>query len=309
MTAPAAKGQNAIGDWLVDAALRVLIGLARVLPYGLRLKFMAWAMRRLVAPVAGWTGRARAHVAMVWPELDRSQVRRVAAASLDNMGRAFIENYSPAAFRRHLGTSVLGGPGAATVQEALASGRQIVFASAHFGSYEAIRAALGARGHEIAMIYRAAANRYFQRHYGSSLVGVSGPAFFRGKKGTAGFFAHAATGAPVMLLFDVHVNRAPKLPFLSHPARTAVTAAQLALDRKALLVPCYGVRRPDGMHFDLIFEEPVPPSTPEEMTLRLNQSLEARIIEHPGQWLWVHRRWKSGPAKRHDRALSVTKLR
>jgi KDO2-lipid IV(A) lauroyltransferase len=32
-----------------------------------------------------------------------------------------------------------------------------------------------------------------------------------------------------------------------------------------------------------------------ELTARHTAALEARIREHPEQWLWLHKRWKSAP--------------
>ena len=37
-------------------------------------------------------------------------------------------------------------------------------------------------------------------------------------------------------------------------------------------------------------------TTPEDMTQALNDSLEARVRQHMGQWLWFHNRWKEIPA-------------
>ncbi|MDE3120851.1 MAG: lauroyl acyltransferase, partial [Paracoccaceae bacterium] len=55
----------------------------------------------------------------------------------------------------------------------------------------------------------------------------------------------------------------------------------------------YGIRRPDGLSFDIVIEAPIPHGTPQEMTQALNDSLEALVRRHPEQWFWIHRRWKA----------------
>ena len=99
----------------------------------------------------------------------------------------------------------------------------------------------------------------------------------------------------VGIVADQHVQGAPYLNFFGKPARTALSAAELALRHDALLVPIYGIRQPDGLSFEIAVEAPIAHSTPQEMTQALNDSLEARVRAHMDQWLWIHRRWKPGP--------------
>ena len=95
------------------------------------------------------------------------------------------------------------------------------------------------------------------------------------------------------LLFDQHAQRAPTLDFLGHPARTAVSAAELALRYNALLIPFYGIRTADGLDFDCVMEAPIAHSDPMAMTQAMNDSLSARVRANPEQWLWVARRWRA----------------
>jgi KDO2-lipid IV(A) lauroyltransferase len=41
------------------------------------------------------------------------------------------------------------------------------------------------------------------------------------------------------------------------------------------------------------------------MTRALTERLEARILEDPGQWIWIHRRWK--PKRQRKRAAKASK--
>jgi KDO2-lipid IV(A) lauroyltransferase len=57
-------------------------------------------------------------------------------------------------------------------------------------------------------------------------------------------------------------------------------------------VPFWGIRQPDGLGFETAVEEPIRHGTPLAMMEEATRRLEARIEAHPGQWFWVHRRWK-----------------
>ena len=82
------------------------------------------------------------------------------------------------------------------------------------------------------------------------------------------------------------------LSFMGKPARTALSAAELALKYDALLVPVYGIRQPNGLDFKILVEPPIAHTTASEMTQALNDSLERLVRQHMDQWMWVHRRWK-----------------
>ena len=284
-------------DWLADRVLRLLIGTLLALPYERRVRLGGWMMRNVLAPIAGYNRRSMANLAHVFPRMPEAERRRIARQVADNMGRTFIENYSAREFlARHRDAPILG-PGLRALEEARGKGRPVILVTGHFGNYEAPRAALVGRGFEVGGLYRPARNRFFDKHYKRTMMAYGGPIFAQGRRGTTGFVRHLRAGGQLVLLFDQHVARGAVLPFLGQPARTALSAAELALRYDALLIPFYGTRNPDGLSFTIEMEAPVPHSDPETMTRALNASLEARVRRHPGQWLWVHRRWKVGGRK------------
>jgi KDO2-lipid IV(A) lauroyltransferase len=97
----------------------------------------------------------------------------------------------------------------------------------------------------------------------------------------------------VGMLIDQHMGQGTALDFMGQPAMTALSAAELALKYNCLLVPVYGIRQADGLHFDLVVEAPIAPSDAVTMTQALNDSLAAQVRRRPEQWFWVHRRWKA----------------
>jgi KDO2-lipid IV(A) lauroyltransferase len=283
-----------LDHFLVNLAARGLIGLALALPYPWRVGFTGWLMRRVIGPFAGYDRRARENLALIWPGKPQAERNAIAAASLDNAGRTLIENYSTRAFTARARSIEPEGPGYGALIAARNDKRPVILVSGHFGNYEAARAALVARGFDIGGLYRNLSNRYFNAHYVKTMQAFGGPVFPQGRAGTAGFVRHLKEGGQLVLLFDQDVPGAPALPFLGHPARTALSAAELALRLKADLIPFFATRQPDGLGFRVELDAPVPHSDAETMMREVTAALEKRVTTHPGQWFWIHRRWKGG---------------
>ncbi|TCP42374.1 lysophospholipid acyltransferase family protein [Rhodovulum marinum] len=284
--------------WVIDRAIRAVIGVARALPYDSRVRFAGWVTRSIVAGPAGYLARAEENLSLIWPGMPAAERRRIARAVADNAGRTLIENYSTAEFLDRMARMPPRGPGLAALEEAHAAGRPVILVTGHFGNYEAARAALVARGLPIGGLYRPMRNRYFNAHYVRTMEAFGGPVFPQGRRGTGGFVRHLKAGGILVLLIDQHNARGATLRFLGQPARTALSAAELALRYDAVLVPFYATRQADGLGFDIDLEAPIPPGTPEAMTQALNDSLEARVRAHPEQWFWIHRRWKADRPRR-----------
>ncbi len=288
-TLPASKRAT---YFATNLGARACIGAALALPYRWRVPFMGWVFSRVIAPVAGFLRRAEDHVTFILPYLPRAEQKRIARASLSNAGRTLIENYSTKALLARQKDADIEGPGIEALEQAAKAGKPVILVTGHFGNYEAVRAALVARGYDVGGLYRDMANPYFNAHYVRTMQAFGGPVFAQGRKGTAGFVRHLKAGGQLVLLFDQHVIDAPVLTFLGQKAHTAVSAAELALRYDALLIPFYGIRTGDGLSFECVMEEPIPHSDAETMTQAMNDSISARIRAHPEQWLWVARRWR-----------------
>ncbi|NKB26149.1 MAG: lauroyl acyltransferase [Rhodobacteraceae bacterium] len=284
--------RNRTIDTLNDAALRGLIGAARLLPYRWRVPFFGWASARIIAPIAGWRSRIRNNLALVAPDMDPKQARRILRGAPDNAGRSMIEMYSGDEFLKRARALPLEGAGVEALEAARDAGRPIIVATAHFGNYNAARAALLAKGFDIGSLYRAPSNPKFAPHYTRMLAAVGGTLFSRDRKGMAQMVRHLKSGKPLLILFDLHVTRGAVLSFLGKPAMTSLAAADMALRHDALLVPFYGIRCDNGLDFRVVIDAPIEHTTPEEMMQALNNSLERHLEDHAAQWSFMHRRWK-----------------
>ncbi|WP_395540407.1 lysophospholipid acyltransferase family protein [Neotabrizicola sp. sgz301269] len=283
--------------WLQDRAYRALIGGLLLLPYSVRVPLCGWVVSRVVAPLAGYRRRIRENLALILPDMPRADVDRLVREVPDNVGRTIIEIYSGPEFIARAASLPLTGTGVDALAAANAENRPVILVTAHFGNYDASRAALIARGYRVGALYMPMTNRFFNAHYVKAISRIGTPLFPRGRAGLADMVRHLRGGGMLGLLVDQRMRHGAELSFFGHQALTALSAAELALKYDALLVPTYGIRQADGLSFQVVVEQPIPPGTPEEMTQALNDSLEALVRKRPGQWFWIHRRWKGRNAQ------------
>jgi len=263
-------------DWIIDRALRAVIGTALTLPYKQRVRWFGAAVERGMAPLAGYRKRAEAQLELIWPQMPNAERKQLARQVCNNFGRTMIENYN----------------GLIPLAQAKAQGRPVLFVTGHFGNHEAPRQALTHQGYTIGGLYRPIANPYFNAHYEKTMLSMSGNVFAQGRKGTAGFVRMLKKGGMGTLLFDVRAKKFPAISFMGQPAHTATSVADIALKLDALVVPYFGTRLSDGLNFSVTVENPIVLTDPTTMMAQITERLEARINAHPEQWFWVHRRWK-----------------
>ncbi|MGH1413025.1 MAG: lysophospholipid acyltransferase family protein [Pelagimonas sp.] len=289
------KAKRQHGGWqdrLSDFAIRGLIWTALRFPIKTRLKLVGALVRRIVGPLVGWDKRISENLDHVWPDLPDEQRAAICDQVLRNLGRAFIENYDvPEMLARGAKNSV-SGPGLAHIEKAQAEGRPVLLVSGHFGSAECARCALVARGYQVGGLIRPMSNPFFHEHYAKNMRDICEPVFEQGRRGTMGLIKHIKEGGMAVLLFDLFDSAGEPIDFLGQPAPTLTSTADIALRTNALMVPFFGIRHDDLYGFDAVFEEPIEHGDPLEMMRAATRRLEARIEENPGQWLWVHRRWK-----------------
>ncbi|MEO1291649.1 MAG: lysophospholipid acyltransferase family protein [Pseudomonadota bacterium] len=249
---------------------------------------VAWVARRL-GPVLPMAKRAHENLQARRPELDDAERKRIIVGLSDNFTRLLLEYlrlkelYAKQAEWRVEGEEHLE---AATA----AAGGRMVVVSAHYGNWEAIRAAAGARGAPLALIYRAFNNPLIDAEAQRCMAPTGQPVFHKGKHGARALFAHVSRKGGAMILVDQRLGGAPLIDFMGAPAETSLAAAQMAQRIGVPLLPA--VARREGEGFVVRFEQPVEAETPEAAMAEVNARIEAWIDEAPEQWFWLHRRWK-----------------
>lgn len=279
-------------DWIGSTLLIGFIRLVCLLPYRRRVPAGGWLVGNVAGPLIGYRKRVRENLSLIFPDMPEAEKRRLAKAVPNQLGRTLCELFSPRELLATAAETQVTGAGWAALDAAREAGRPIIIVSGHIGNYDIARAKLIQRGHRVGGLYRSMNFKGFNDFYVSRISQVGRPLFLRGRRGMGEMVKFLKEGNAIALLMDQHMGAGAPLSFFGHTAYTALSAAELALRYDALVVPCYGIRQPDGLTFEMVIAPPIPHGTPEEMTQAINDSLEAQVRAHMDQWLWVHRRWK-----------------
>jgi KDO2-lipid IV(A) lauroyltransferase len=249
-------------------------------------------MSRIVAPIAGYHKRIRDNLSYVMPDAKKAEVDRLVRTVPANAGKNMIELFSGDAFKKRCGNARVLGPGLEMVDKAKSEGKPVIFVSGHFGNFNASRVVMVERGFDLGVFYRPLHNEWFNRRYTKAMADVSEPIFKQGRRGMAQMLRHLRNGGALAIMADVKSYHGISLPFFGKPALTPVTASELALKYEALLVPIWGIRKENGVDFEIFVEQPIVHTNAIDMTREVNERLERQIRKRMDQWFWIHRRWR-----------------
>jgi KDO2-lipid IV(A) lauroyltransferase len=110
---------------------------------------------------------------------------------------------------------------------------------------------------------------------------------------------------PIGLLPDLNTldDEAIFIDFFGVPAATTFVVAKLALRTNTPLLPVFAPWSEEKGKYLLKVEPliPIERTGDEEadvraLTIKVTQAIENQIRQYPGQWLWIHKRWKTRPA-------------
>jgi KDO2-lipid IV(A) lauroyltransferase len=178
-------------------------------------------------------------------------------------------------------------------------GKGAVFIGGHFTNWEVTSLCLAQSDPTCHFTYRPANNPIIDKYivdtraaFGLKLQAA------KGKEGGMGLLRSLKQNRSVALMNDQKYNAGLAVPLFGYDCMTADGPTRLALRFKVPLIPLSG-RRVDGTKFHVRVHEPIPldyDKPEDDATVyagvkRINEFMEARIREAPGQWFWAHRRW------------------
>ncbi len=251
--------------------------------------------------------------------LGEPELRRLARCAYGHFAKTVAENLAMLVSSERRIAGQVDVIGVEHVLKAAGQGKGVLILTGHFGNWElsAVAAMLQFRKYQ---------NRFHVIRK-SLAPGLEDMVFGRFRKtglriispanALIGIFDALEKNDVVIFIMDQHQvvgSKAIAVEFFGREAGTNRSLALVARKSGAPVVPASSYRKPDGRHV-MQFYPPLEwistDSSREEIyrnTLGYNQVLEKFVLDHPDQWLWIHRRWKIGkrpPSRRRQRELQM----
>jgi KDO2-lipid IV(A) lauroyltransferase len=191
------------------------------------------------------------------------------------------------------------------LDKALERGKGVVLVSAHFGNFIVMLSRLSLAGYKPSVIMRPLKDGgQLERIFEPERARLDIEAILSIPRKTCVTSAIRALRRNKLLLIPLDQNFGTAgvyVDFFGGKAATATGPIVLAQRTGAAIVPVFAVRNPDNTQ-KIIFEPALilEKEKTEVETIRVNIQkltvlIESYIRRYPGEWSWIHRRWKSRP--------------
>jgi KDO2-lipid IV(A) lauroyltransferase len=250
-----------------------------------------------VAPASSAWKTAIRNIRMSFPNESDAWHREVRKESFRELGRMTGEFPHMDKFLERYKTGELEFKGKEHVEATL--GKGAVFIGGHFTDWEVTSLCLAQVDPTCHFTYRPANNPIIDKYivdtrasFGLALQAA------KGQEGGMGLLRSLKKKRSIALMNDQKYNKGLAVPFFGYDCMTADGPTRLALKFNVPLIPITG-RRIEGTKFVATAYPPIPldyanpdaDQTVYDGVLRINQFMEERVREAPGQWFWAHRRW------------------
>ena len=177
------------------------------------------------------------------------------------------------------------------------AGRGVLFATAHLGNWELSAFAHALMTEPMHIVIRPLDNPSIDRLVEDRRQ-LSGNHLIQKWDGARAILRALQQNEAVGILIDQNtsLDEGVFVDFFGTPACANTAFAKIAARTGAVVIPGFALWLEAEQRYVLRFYPPVEMSgDAAEDTRRLHALLEQVIREYPGQWLWIHRRWKTRP--------------
>jgi len=299
------RNQGPVVKWSQYLAFRAAVGLSYLVGVRVSLLIAAGIGRMLFLFDRRHRRRAMAHVRLAFGQWDERQITRVACRSYQRLAQLAVEMvFMPRRIRADNYETHLVRKDALGALDLFRAREPVLLLTGHFGNWEAIPYFCSLEGHAIAATVRPLDNVLInnwllgiRRTHGLNVIE-------KWDRAEARIIEALGNGEAVGFVADQ--NGGPRgvfVPFFGRLASTPKTVGLLAVGMKLPIVCGYGRRiEAYGLKYEIATVDIIRPEDwagrPDPVfyiTARYVAAIERFVREHPEDYLWMHRRWKSRP--------------
>ena len=290
-----------IEHWVVGHLALAALWLLRRLPPEKALAFADRTARR-IGPLVGRHRVAVNNLRRAYPEKSEGEIEAIASDMWGNMARLAGEYlYLDEMFDIEPGED-----GRARVEIV---GEEIflrlreekkphIFFTAHTGNFELLPVAAARYDLPVTALFRAPNNPYIARYIFSTRAESMGELIASRAGAAFGLARVLERGGNIGVLVDQKFHRGVPTTFFGLPCNTSPLVAKLARQYQCDVYPARSIRL-RGNRFRLEVSEKLDLPRNDKGAVdvdatcqMLNDVVEGWVREHPGQWMWFHKRWQ-----------------
>lgn len=236
---------------------------------------------------------------IAFPEMPAEQRVQIGRKSLMHLGQCLLEYAFLPFLAKENVDELFGFENLEVVDESLKKGCGVILLTCHIGNGDLATAGLALKGYRVYMV-----SKFFKfRMLNDLWFGMrrkAGLEFIPPRDSSYTLLKALKKNALVVIPLDQFTGPpiGVKTTFFGRETGTAAGLSLMADRSGAPVVACFTYRQPNGKHvlrfvqrFDVKFSEDRD-SSMVTYTQQFNDVLEEFVREYPGQWMWIHRRWK-----------------
>ncbi len=287
------------------AAVRCVAPLVRLLPRSVALRFgqRVGALARLVLPER--RKLAEDNVRQAFPEWSEEQVKALVRRNFEQLGMSGVEFLRLEQFDADNIREFFDIEGEHHLRQALEQEQGIILLTAHFGFWEAGNYIFPALGVPLDTIAKPLKNRLTDAYF-YKIRSQFGADIVNSRKGARRILKSLQSGRAIGLLLDQHISPpgSIQVDFFGRKAYTTTAITNMAMKYRIPIVPTFCLRQPDHRYLvwfeSMIVLEGEGEQALTDNTQYLSHLMETAIRRDPGQWFWVHKRWRKTKIKKQS---------
>ncbi len=284
-------------------------------------KLVLATLGRLPAPAAYWVGRSIARAAylvagdlrrtgainlrLAFPDKTEEERAKLLRECFDNLGRELGLFSQMRTRSREQLKQLIEAEGWENLEKARAEhGNQLIYYTGHLGAWEMTSFGISLLGYPFTFLVRRLDNPLIEQLVDEVRTKLGNKTIDKLSAARSMLKILRSGEQALGLLTDLNTldDEAIFVDFFGVPAATTFVIAKLAVRTNTPLISFFAPWSEEKGKYLLIAGPPIlPECTGDEeadvrrVTVEITRRLENQIRQFPGQWLWIHKRWKTRP--------------